>query len=93
LSLVGSDAFWRERAAPNAGGSDPAPNFVQQAAALTLPAEIQAALDVPWERLPDGLTQAEVKRIARIGGVEEQRAAFAAWWPKRAVRADPSRSA
>lgn len=45
---------------------------------LTLPPEIQAALDVPFEELPPGITQKDVKALARMGGVDAQREAFAA---------------
>ncbi|TVQ88952.1 MAG: hypothetical protein EA397_16090 [Deltaproteobacteria bacterium] len=44
---------------------------------LTLPVEIQAALDVPAEELPKGITQAEVRRLVRTKGVEVQREGFA----------------
>lgn len=45
---------------------------------LTLPREIQAALDVQVEELPAGITQAEVRRLVRLKGAEVQREAFAA---------------
>lgn len=44
---------------------------------LTLPAEIQAALDVPVERLPKGITQKEVRKIAKLKDPAAQREAFA----------------
>ena len=44
---------------------------------LTLPEEIQAALDVPFEELPKGITQAEVRRLVRMGDAEAQREGFA----------------
>lgn len=45
---------------------------------LTLPPEIQAALDVPFEELPAGITQANVRALARMGSLEAQREAFGA---------------
>jgi transcriptional regulator with XRE-family HTH domain len=50
---------------------------------LTLPREIQAALDVPFEELPAGITQAEVRALARMGDAEAQRTAFAAICARR----------
>ncbi len=44
---------------------------------LTLPPEVQAALDVPAEQLPEGATQAKVKGLARLEGAAAQRAAWA----------------
>jgi len=44
---------------------------------LTLPPEVQAALDVPAEELPAGVTQAKVKGLARLEGAAAQRAAWA----------------
>ncbi len=45
---------------------------------LTLPLEIQAALDVPFEELRVRVTQAEVRALVRMGDAEAQRAAFSA---------------
>lgn len=44
---------------------------------LTLAPEIQAALDVPFEALPAGITQKDVMALARVEGVEAQREGFA----------------
>ena len=46
---------------------------------LTLPPEIQAALDAPFEELPAGITQKEVMAVARVLGVEAQREMSARW--------------
>lgn len=43
---------------------------------LTLPAEIVEVIDVPADRLPNGLTQKAVFRIAEIGQPRKQVAAF-----------------
>ncbi len=48
---------------------------------LTLAPEIQAALDRPPGGLPAGLTQKEVRRIARLGDHEAQRVLVAQRWP------------
>lgn len=50
---------------------------------LTLPPEIQAALDVRFEDLPTGITQADVRALARMGDAEAQRAVFSALWTRR----------
>ncbi len=50
---------------------------------LTLAPEIIDALDVPPERLPDGLTQKEVFKLAEVGNVGEQRAVFCERWPQQ----------
>jgi hypothetical protein len=56
---------------------------------LTLPPEVQAALDVPVEELPQGVTQAQVKGLARVDGAEAQRAAWAEMVRSGAARARP----
>jgi len=48
---------------------------------LTLAADLQVALDVPPERLPTGLTQKEVRRLARLGNHDAQRAQLRRLWP------------
>ena len=48
---------------------------------LTLVPEIQVALDVPAEQLPAGLTQKDVRRLARIEDDEAQRAWLRRRWP------------
>ena len=50
---------------------------------LTLPVEIQAALDVPFEELRVRVTQAEVRALVRMGDAEAQRAAFSALRTRR----------
>jgi transcriptional regulator with XRE-family HTH domain len=57
---------------------------------LTLAPEIQAALDVPFEALPAGITQHAVKALARLG-VEAQRAWMAAFCAGRAGPASDPR--
>ncbi len=43
---------------------------------VTLPPEVQAALDVPFEGLQAGITQRDVKALARMDHAEVQREAF-----------------
>ena len=52
---------------------------------LTLPDDIQAALDVPAQDLPSGATQAMVRKLVKLGDAEAQRSAWSAWFaPARA---------
>lgn len=53
---------------------------------LTLPPEILTAIDVPAEQAPVGLTQMELRRIARLGSVEEQQSAFKAYLSGRRMK-------
>jgi len=48
---------------------------------LTLAPEIQAALDVPAETLPPGLTQKVIRCLARLGDHDAQRAEARRRWP------------
>jgi len=46
---------------------------------LTLPPDVQAALDVPADQVAHGLTQKEVRRIAKLRDAAAQREAMQGW--------------
>lgn len=49
---------------------------------LTLPPEIQAALDISFEELPAGITQSDERALAPMKGVAERREGFRRRWAR-----------